>query len=401
MERLALALKWTSLENIQSFANFALRVAAVIILLIGITRKKYDAGVFVMLFGLINSCTGQIDSFTRTVMTEVYKDAKYLNDYYDYVMPITEDKIKALKNKTLENGKLPFGEFRELTAENISFTYPGSEKKAVDNVSFSIKKGEIVSILGYNGSGKTTLVKLLCGALSPQSGKVMLNGIPVSEANRNEIYSYFGMAPQEFSRFSLPIRDFVGIGRVEKMHDQSELDKAYEKAGLYDLLSKYEAGDETVLGKEYDENGVDLSGGEWQRLVISSAYMGEPEILILDEPTASIDPLREMDMVKHFRDHLKGKTGILISHRIGFARLADRIVMMRDGKITEQGTHEELLAKGGYYAALFNEQKKLYEKYLYEEENKADENRRIGKTENTRMGMIQDTGEEIAYETQG
>ena len=108
------------------------------------------------------------------------------------------------------------------------------------------------------------------------------------------------------------------------------MNKAYKKAELESFLDKYENGDMTILGKEYDENGVDLSGGEWQRLVIASAYMGEPEVLILDEPTASIDPLREMDMIKHFRDCLKGKTAILISHRIGFARLADRIVMMQD-----------------------------------------------------------------------
>ena len=249
-EKLSLALKRTTLRNIQSFVYFGLRVIATIILLIGITESKYDVGVFVMLFGLINTCTGQINSLMQSIISGVYKDTKYLNDYYDFIMPITEDNIKVLKNKTLNIGNLPFGEFNELTAENISYTYPCSEKRAVDNVSFTLKKGEIVSILGYNGSGKTTLAKLLCGALYPQSGKVMLNGIPLSEVNSYNIYSYFGMAPQEFSRFSLPIREFVGIGRIEKMHDQVELNKAYRKAELNDFINKASQfrGNQTSIG---------------------------------------------------------------------------------------------------------------------------------------------------------
>ena len=145
------------------------------------------------------------------------------------------------------------------------------------------------------------------------------------------------------------------------MKDEDQLQTAYVKAGMDSFINKFENGDRTVLGKEYDDQGIDLSGGEWQRLIIASAYMGEPELLLMDEPTASIDPLKEMELIQNFRENLKGKTAILISHRIGFARLADRIVMMENGRIAEQGTHEELLKNGGYYARLFNEQKKLYE----------------------------------------
>ena len=360
-EKFKLTLKKTSLGSIQTFVFFFIRIVAIIILIIGIKERKYNAGVFVMLFGLIHSCTEQVNNLIKLVMTGVYKDTKYLKDYYDYIMPITNDEIRSKINNTNNEIELKYGEFRELIAENISYTYPCSVNKAIHNLSFTLKKGEIVSILGYNGSGKTTLSKLLCGALYPQSGTITLNGITVSETNRSSVFSYFGIAPQEFSRFSLAIKEYVGIGRIEKIDSPEELNKAYKKAELESFLDKYENGDMTILGKEYDENGVDLSGGEWQRLVIASAYMGEPEVLILDEPTASIDPLREMDMIKHFRDCLKGKTAILISHRIGFARLADRIVMMQDGMIAEQGTHEELLALDGYYASIFHEQKKLYE----------------------------------------
>lgn len=366
LENLNLALKQANLQTVHSFLLFGLRIAAVSILIWGVVNQKYNVGTFIMLFNLAGLVTSQIDSTVQQVMSGTYKDVKYLEDYYDFVMPITDEELLIALDGNTEENNTGFNEtFTELTARNLSYTYPGSEKKAVDNVSFSIRKGEIVSIIGYNGSGKTTLSKLLTGALSPQSGIVSLNGIPLSQRTLSETYSCFGTAPQEFSRFSLPIRQFVGIGRIEKMEDETQLAKAYQKADLEEFLSKYEAGDKTVLGKEYDDEGIDLSGGEWQRLVIASAYMGEPEVLIFDEPTASIDPLKEMDMIKHFRENLKGKTAILVSHRIGFARLADRIIMMEKGRICEEGTHEELLAGNGSYAAIFREQKNLYEGHLH------------------------------------
>ena len=378
IENLNLALKKITLQTIHGFLLFGLRIIAIAILIWGVINGKYNVGVFVMLFNLAETVTSQIDYTMKQVMSGAYKDTKYLEDYYDFIMPVTDRELlmacpkKKRKNSAGVRQDFPetFGEdsretFTKLTAENLSYTYPGGEKKAVDNVSFTIGKGEIVSIIGYNGSGKTTLSKLLTGALTPQSGTVALNGIPLSQRAPSQVYSCFGTAPQEFSRFSLPIRRFVGIGRVEKMEDEAALAKAYQKAELTEFLKKYEKGDKTILGKEYDDEGVDLSGGEWQRLVIASAYMGEPEVLIFDEPTASIDPLKEMDMIKHFRENLKGKTAILVSHRIGFARLADRIIMMENGRITQEGTHQELLDQDGPYAAIFKEQKSLYEGHLH------------------------------------
>ena len=362
LERLNMALKRVRLDNTYTIVRFLFRIAAIILLLIGVYFKRYDAGTFVMLFGLIETSANSIGSLAGSLVTGAYKDIKYLNDYYAFVMPISNEEIKALqKTQEFMDSDSPFGSFTELKAEKVSFTYPHADRKAIEDVSFSIKRGEIVSILGYNGSGKTTLSKLLNGSLIPQEGVVTLNGVPLCEGNKLGFYRYFGNAPQEFSRFSVSIRDLVGLGCVEKMKDEDQLQTAYVKAGMDSFINKFENGDRTVLGKEYDDQGIDLSGGEWQRLIIASAYMGEPELLLMDEPTASIDPLKEMELIQNFRENLKGKTAILISHRIGFARLADRIVMMENGRIAEQGTHEELLKNGGYYARLFNEQKKLYE----------------------------------------
>lgn len=361
LEKLKLSIRQTKLYNINNIAETLLKAIATALLLVGIYYGRYDIGTFVLLFGLIQSSSDQVRSLIYFVTNGAYKDSKYLCDYYDFVYPISDDEIKRNIKKEDNGAELKFGEFTELKAENVSYTYPNSDKKAVDNVSFKIKKGQIVSILGYNGSGKTTLSKILNGSISPQKGKVSINNTLITEKNKSDVFKYFGTAPQEFSRFSLPIKDFVGLGFVEFMNDRQKLSEAYRKADMENFINNYKKGDETTLGKEYDEEGTDLSGGEWQRLIIASAYMGEHEILLMDEPTASIDPLKEMELIRNFRENITGKTAILISHRIGFARLADIIVIMKDGKIVEQGTHEELLSVDGEYKKLFSEQKKLYE----------------------------------------
>lgn len=362
LERLKLALKKTSLNNMQSLVMLGLRALSIGILLVGLYFCRYDLGTFVMLFGLVETCANQLGNLSLVVMGGAYKDTKYLQDYYAFVAPIDNEQIRtAQKSELPEEAPLPYGPFLELRAERVCFSYPKSDGKAVDDLSFSICKGEIISILGYNGSGKTTLAKLLSGSLTPQSGRVTLNGVQVTPENRDHVFLYFGVAPQEFPHFVLPLRDIVGLGRIEKLNDRHALDLAYEQADLGAFLSGYSKGEDTVLGKNYDDEGVDLSGGQWQRLILASAYMGQPEVLLLDEPTASIDPLKEMEMIRNFRSNLAGRTAILISHRIGFARLADRIIMMEGGRIVEQGSHEELLQKNGSYAKLFLTQKALYE----------------------------------------
>jgi ABC-type bacteriocin/lantibiotic exporters, contain an N-terminal double-glycine peptidase domain len=359
-ENLGLTLKKVYLNNISAIVRLTLRILAILILLFSAYKKKYDVGTFILLFGLIDTTNIQIENLVSLFISGVFKDTKYLCDYYDFVMPISSFEIKNFKQQKAIDNSLIYGLFEKLELRNVSFIYPNSNKKAVDNVSFVIKKGEIVSILGYNGSGKTTLSKLLNGSFSPCEGEVFFNGKIVNSSNKMEIFKYFGLAPQDYSRFSLPIKELVGLGKIEKMNNSKELKNAYNKAEINEFIAKYSKGDDTILGKEYDEDGMDLSGGEWQSLIIASAYMGHPDILLMDEPTASIDPLKEMEMIKKFRKNLKGETAILISHRIGFARLADRIFMMENGRIIEQGTHEELIKLGGYYSKLFNEQKKLY-----------------------------------------
>lgn len=362
MERLGLALKKVFMYNVAGIVKFLSYTVSIAILLLGIYHKKYDVGTFVMLFGLVDTCSGQINNFITRIISGAYKDFNYIVDYYDFVAPIDDSEIKDIDSKVTCEKQLKFGNFENLKIENVSFAYPNSEVKVLKNISLTINKGEIVCILGYNGSGKTTLSKIISGSYEPLDGQVLLNGIPLNRCVREDVFKYFGIAPQDYSCFSLAIKDIVELGNIELKNNAYELKQAYSSSGVDTFIDKYAKKDNTIIGKQYDDDGVDISGGEWQRLIIASAYFGGPEIILLDEPTASIDPLKEMEMIKNLRKILNGKTAILISHRIGFARIADRIVIMKDGQIIEEGNHEDLLNKKGFYSVLFEEQKKLYEK---------------------------------------
>lgn len=358
-EYLDMNIKRTKLWSRQSRFLLYIRIPAVLLLFAGVMRGRYDVGTFVMLFGLVKSCGDQMNSLAYNIVQGTYKDTKYLRDYFDFIQPVTDAEIRELKKDQTAERKLAFGNFEALELQGVSYTYPNGERKAVDNVSLTIKKGEVISILGYNGSGKTTLSKLINGGLKPQEGRILINGKPLEE-DSSIAFPYFGNMPQEYSRFSIPIKDHVGIGRIELMEQESARKESYRRVELDKLIAQYPHGENTILGKEYEETGINLSGGEWQRVVLASAYIGEPEILLLDEPSASIDSLKENAMLENLRDELKGKTAILISHRIAFARLADRIIMMKNGKIAEEGSHEELLLKKGYYAQFFEKQRELY-----------------------------------------
>ena len=361
IERLDLSLKKVYLHNVAGILKFLSRTVSIAILLLGIYHNKYDVGTFVMLFGLVDTCSGQINNFILRIISGAYKDYNYIVDYYNFVAPIDDSEIKNIDSKIISEKQLKFGNFEQLRIENVSFAYPNSDVKVLNNISLTINKGEIVCILGYNGSGKSTLSKIISGSYEPLEGQVFLNDMPLNRCEREDVFEYFGIAPQDYSCFSLAIKDIVELGNIEYKNDAYELAYAYSLSGVDTFINKYDKKDNTIIGKQYDDDGVDISGGEWQRLIIASAYFGRPEIILLDEPTASIDPLKEMEMIKNLRKVLNGKTAILISHRIGFARIADRIVVMKDGKIIEEGNHVDLLNKKGLYSVLFEEQKKLYE----------------------------------------
>ena len=285
---------------------------------------------------------------------------QYAPTMIEMLYPLSKEEIKDMKEQSYPDFELKLGDFKSLSLDNVNYKYPSKTSNAVNDINLKINRGEIISILGYNGSGKTTTCKLLSGVLSPTSGKVLFNDQDVEELDKKEYYKYFGIGFQDFAKYSLSLKDNIGFGRIEDLENTDALNSAIEKTNLSNIIEKLPNGVDTNLGKEYDKDGQDLSGGQWQRIILARAYMGSPEILILDEPTASIDPFEEERMLDEFRYALEGKTAILISHRISFARLADRIVMMKDGMIIEEGSHLELLKKKGYYYDLFTSQQLLY-----------------------------------------
>jgi ATP-binding cassette subfamily B protein len=242
---------------------------------------------------------------------------------------------------------------------NVTYSYEGKDEPALKNVSFSIARGETVAIVGHNGAGKTTLVKLVARLYDPQAGQVLIDGRDVREYDPDELRGEFGVLFQDYVSYQFSARENIGIGRVERLDDTSAIAAAASKSGASTVIEGLPQGYDTVLGKWFD-GGVNLSGGEWQKVALGRAFMREAQILILDEPSAALDARAEYELFTRLRELAHGRTAIFISHRFSTVRQADRILVFEQGRLIESGTHEELLELGGRYAELFNLQAASY-----------------------------------------
>ncbi len=242
---------------------------------------------------------------------------------------------------------------------NVTYSYEGQAVPALQDVSFTIERGETVAIVGHNGAGKTTLVKLLARLYDPQEGQVLIDGRDVREYDPDELRREFGVLFQDYVSYQFSARENIGIGRVERLEDQPAIVSAADKSGAASVIEALPEGYETVLGKWFD-GGVNLSGGEWQKVALGRAFMREAQILILDEPSAALDAKAEFELFSRLQQLAHGRTAIFISHRFSTVRRADRILVFEQGRLIEQGTHAELLSLGGRYAELFNLQAASY-----------------------------------------
>lgn len=254
---------------------------------------------------------------------------------------------------------IPKADRYELKLENVSFRYPGTEKDIIRNMNLTLQPGEKVAVVGLNGAGKTTLVKLLCGFYDPDQGRILLNGIDIREFNRQEYYDLLSAVFQEMSVLDVTVAEHVAQ-TVEDI-DLIKVADCLEKAGLTAKVEKLPRGMQTHVGKIAFLEGVEFSGGELQRLVLARALYKDGPILVLDEPTAALDPIAENDIYMKYNEMTKGKTSLFISHRLASTRFCDRILFLQDGVIAEEGTHEQLLAAQGGYAKLFHIQARYYQ----------------------------------------
>ena len=242
---------------------------------------------------------------------------------------------------------------------DVCFSYPGSDHNVLDDFSLQIRPGTKLAIVGENGAGKTTMVKLLARLYDPNQGQILIDGHDLREYDLQGVRDSVSVVFQDFVRYDFTASENIGFGDINALQDRQRIEAAARRTGAHTMIEALPSGYDTVLGKTFDE-GMDLSGGEWQFLAITRALMSDAQILILDEPTAALDALKEQELYERFADLTEGRTVIFISHRFSTVRMADAIVVIENGKISEAGSHEELISMGGMYSRMYRTQAARY-----------------------------------------
>ncbi|MBN6148818.1 ABC transporter ATP-binding protein [Xanthomonas sp. AmX2] len=278
--------------------------------------------------------------------SQVAGQALYLDDLYSFfdIVPEIQSRPGAVP--------VPRPIARGFVFEDVGFRYPDAEQWAVRHLDFELRAGEVLALVGENGAGKTTLVKLLARLYDPDEGRILLDGRDLRDYDLDDLRANLGVIFQDFVRYHLTAGENIGVGRVDSMDDAPRIRAAAQRAMAGELIDSLPHGYEQLIGRRF-KTGVDLSGGQWQKIAIARAYMRDAQVMILDEPTAALDARSEFEVFQRFKELSDNRTAVLISHRFSSVRMADRILVLAGGQIEASGTHAQLMAQGGRYAELF------------------------------------------------
>ena len=321
--------------------------------LIGITVKNgLPASQFLLYFAALSGFAQWVVEILDklSVMHKQSLDISTIREFLDWDEPFDlngGERIAFEPNKQYE-----------IRLDDVSFRYPKADKDTLSHINLTVHPGEKLAIVGLNGAGKTTLVKLVCGFLDPTEGRILLNGEDIRKFNRNDYYALFSAVFQEFSVLDVTVKE--NVAQCVDGIDETRVWQCIDKAGLTEKIKSLPKGIETHLGRRVFKDGVEFSGGQTQRLMLARALYKNAPILVLDEPTAALDPIAENDIYQKYNDMTHGRTSFFISHRLASTRFCDRIIFVDGGKIAEEGTHDELLKNGGGYAYMFEVQSKYY-----------------------------------------
>lgn len=364
VERRQLEMKQAWLGALTDMLGLAAYAGCLIIIATLIAGATVTVGTFTMLMDALQRFSQRIEQGMRS-LADLHEQSLYLADLYEFLeldVPTAEQwglsKSPQPDRSVQVVTRWPIPEAASIELQDVWFTYPSGQQPVLRGVNLSIKAGERIALIGENGAGKSTLVRIIMGLYQPSSGRILIDGVDIKDIPADRLPLYFAAVFQEFVKYQFPVADNIRFGRLE---DASFDDVVWASrlSDAHTFIKAFPEQYDTMLGRPL--GGVDLSGGQWQKLAIARALVRRAPIVVLDEPTAALDPKAEAEVYRQFGEMTQGRTSILISHRLGSARLADRIIVLKDGRVEESGTHEQLIAAGGEYAGFFTLQAQWYQ----------------------------------------